>query len=333
MIYENISIVHLENGINVTFNGNESNKEVIFSFDCNKNFIQKFTYTVEIYSEQIQNILSNVDKTVYIDDECFLYYSFNYQESFAHYLTQCLPKIKYYLQDKTRLLVVPKSTYNNLCKDIFNILGIKNENILVLENNVNYIFKNIFIVEHTGSQWHGVGGEINYDGVDVYKKIRNNLNLIVNENPHRKVYLKRDGKKNLEYGNCEVGITRKIVNEDELINFLSSNGFEIIELGEKSILEKSNELGDIHTLITQIGANFMNFIFSNSIKNILLLSNEYPLGIAYYFKLIDIINPIECNKQIFEHPSTMYGVDVKNSTNNPFLVDIHRISNYINSLN
>lgn len=333
MIYENISIVHLEKGVDVTFNGNESNKEVIFSFDFNKNFIQKFTYIVDIYSEQICNILDNVDTTVYVNDECFFYYSFNYQESFAHYLSQCLPKIKYYLEDKTKLLVVPKSTYNNLCKDIFNILGITNENILVLENNINYIFKNISTVEHNGNQWHGVGGEINYDGVDVYKKIRNNLNLIKNENPHRKVYLKRDGKKSLVYGNGEVGITRKIVNEDELINILSSNGFEIIELGEKTIYEKSNELRDIHTVITQIGANCMNFIFSNSIKNVLLLSNEYPLGKEYYFKLIDIINPIQCDKQIFEYGSTIYGADVKNSTNNPFLIDIHKISNYIYNLN
>jgi hypothetical protein len=332
MKYENISLIHLEKGLDISYNRGETNKEVIFSFDKNKNFIQKFTYTVDIHSSEIDNILSNVDKTISINEDCFLYYSFQYQESFAHYLTQCLPKIKYYLENDDKILVVPKSTYTNLCKDIFNILEISDSKILVLENNIEYIFKNLTTVEHVGPQWHGVGGEINSDGIEIYKKIRNNLKLTPNYNPYRKIYLKRDGKPNPLYGNGEIGIFRKIDNESELEKFLLDNEFEIVELGTKTIKEKSEELADAYIVVTQIGANCMNLIFSNSIKNLLLLSNDYPIGKDYYFKLIDNLNPFFCTKEIFEHPSSYYGADVKNSSNNPFFVDIHRISNYIKTL-
>ena len=329
MKYENISIVHLENGIDVNFNNNESNKEVIFSFDSCKKFIQKFTYPVDIFSNNIESIIENVDNLIHIDDECFFYYSFQFQVSFAHYFTQCLPKIKYFLENSDKILVVPKSTYNNLCKDLFNVIGIDLNRILVLENNIEYLFRTITTVEHIGPQWCGTGGEINFDSIEIYKKIRNNLGLIPNKNPYRKIYLKRDCNPNSLYGNGEIGIFRKIDNENELIKFLSDSGFEIIELGSKTIKEKSKQLQDAHTVITQIGSNCMNLIFSNSIKNVLFLSNDLPVGKDYYFQLIDILNPILSTKEIFQYSSSVYGADIKNPTNNPFNVDINTIKNYM----
>lgn len=333
MNYNNISIIHLKNGINVSFNGNESNKEIVFFFDENKNYIQKTTYPVEIHFDNVNNILDNIKEKIYIKEKCFFYYSFYYQVSYAHYLTQCVPKLKYYMNDMSRTLVIPKSTYNKFCKDILSILNIPEEKILVLDDNIEYVFDDIFTVEHIGSQWNGVGGEINLDGIDVYKKIRTSLRLECNTNPYRKVYLKRDGKSNSSYGNGEVGIFRKIDNEDELITLLIDQGFEIIELGTKTIKEKTNDLRDIHTLVTQIGANLMNLIFCNSLKNLLLLSNEYPLGSEYYCGLIDYLNPILANKKIFTYSSSSCGADPKNITNNPFVVDIHRIKNYLQTLN
>lgn len=333
MNYFNISIVHLEKGIDVSFNGNESNREIVFFFDDNRNYIQNITYPVEIHFDNVSNIIEDTKEKICINEKCFLYYSFYYQVSYAHYLTQCVPKLKYYMNDMSRTLVIPKSTYNKFCKDILSILGISEEKILVLEDNIEYVFDDISTVEHIGPQWNGVGGEINLDGIDVYKKIRSSLGLGCNTNPHRKVYLKRDGKSNSSYGNGEVGIFRKIDNEHELISLLVDQGFEIIELGTKTIEEKRYELRDVRILVSQIGANLMNLIFCNSLKNVLLLSNEYPLGSEYYFGLIDYLNPISANKEIFTHLSSHSGVDSKNITNNPFVVDIHRIKNYLQSLN
>lgn len=335
MNYSDISIIHLEKGLDIfyncpwTHNSNQSNKEIIFFFDKNKNFIQKTTYSLDIHSEYIPNMVENVSSRICISDECFFYYSFYYQVSYAHYLTQCLPKIKYYMDDMSKILVVPRSTYNQLCKDIFNLLNIPNEKILILEDNIEYIFSDITVIEHIGKQWDGVGGEINYDGIEVYKKIRNSYGVQINSRPHRKVYLKRSGSSNYLYGNGEVGIFRKIDNENELIKFLKGRGFEIVELGSKSINEKFYEMRDIHTLITQIGSNFMNIIFCNSVKNVLLLSNDFPLGLDYYFGIIDILNPIEHNKDIFTYSSSIYGADPKNHTNNPFKVDIDQIDKYL----
>ena len=329
MNYKNISIVHLEQGLDVSFNGHDTNKEVVFSFDSNKKFIQKFTYPVDICSPKIKNILTNTNSKIHIRDECFFYYSFYFQISYAHYLTQCLPKLNYYLNELDKTLVIPRSSYTNLCKDICNLLELDNTKILILEDNVEYSFDNIQTVDHIGSEWDGVGGEVNNSGVSIYEKLRDSLGLSPNKTPHRKVYLKRDGKKNLDYGNGEVGIFRKIDNENELIDLLTANGFEIIELGTKRIEEKSECLKDIHTVITQIGANCMNLIFSNSIKNVLLLSNDSPIGQNYYFDIIDKLNPINSNKKMFISRSSDGRVDPKNTTNRPFSVDLNEIQKYL----
>ena len=50
-----------------------------------------------------------------------------------------------------------------------------------MKNNIEYVFKTITTVEHIGPQWCGTGGEINFDAIEIYKKIRNNLELIPNK--------------------------------------------------------------------------------------------------------------------------------------------------------
>ena len=329
MNYKGISIVHLEKGLDVSFNGNETNREVVFSFDSNKKFIQKFTYPVDICSPTIEHTLENTNSKVYVREKCFFYYSFYFQISYAHYLTQCLPKLKYYLSDPSKTLVIPRSTYTKLCKNIFDLIGLNGAKLLILEDNVEYIFDDIQTIEHIGDEWEGVGGKVNNAGVDMYAKIRDSLKLSSNENPHRTVYLKRDGKSNTSYGNGEVGVLRRIDNEDELVNLLIENGFEIIELGNKSIEEKSECLRDIHTVITQLGANCMNLIFSNSIKNVLLLSNDSPVGQDYYFDIIDKVNPIQSNKLMITSISSTIHADPKNETNNPFSMDLNKIQKYL----
>jgi hypothetical protein len=75
--------------------------------------------------------------------------------------------------------------------------------------------------------------------LQIYNKIREPLNIKQNV-PLRNVYLKRDGVPNNIFGNSETGILRQIFNEDMLIERLKSLGFEIIVLGNKNILEKTN---------------------------------------------------------------------------------------------
>lgn len=327
MRYSNLTLVHLEDGIEITYPTGKY-REVLFFYDDADRFLQHTTWSVHIEAD-FNQILKSTEETVYIEEECFLYYSFGYQISYAHYFTQCLPKLYYY--DSKKKLVVPKSTYNILSKTIFELLGIPEERILVLKDNVKYVFKNIDTVPHVGSQWDGVGGEINTAGVEVYYKLRNALGIRPSENPTRKVYLKRNQNVSLEHNNSQVGRYRRISNEDQLIELLVQNGFEILELGDMTIQEKVEALKDINVLITQLGANICNLIFSNASNNILLLSNDKPVGQNYYFALLDKLNLTQ-RKDLFIYPSSPHNVDPKNITNASFEVDLENINKYIKTL-
>jgi len=327
MRYFNLTLVHLEDGIEIIYPTGKYG-EVLFFYDDADKFLQHTTWPVDI-SADFNRIIKCAEKTVYIEEDCFLYYSFGHQISYAHYLTQCLPKLHYY--DKEKKLVVPKSTYNILSKNIFELLEIPEERILVLEDNIRYVFKNIDTIPHIGPQWHGVGGQINDAGVEVCKKLRNSLNIKSSENPTRKVYLKRNQNVSLEHNNGQVGKYRRISNEEELIELLVQNGFEILELGDMTIQEKVEALKDINVLITQLGANICNLIFSNTTNNILLLSNDRPIGEHYYFGLLDKLNLTQ-SKNLFTYPSSPYNVDPENSTNASFEVNLEDINKYLKNI-
>jgi hypothetical protein len=86
------------------------------------------------------------------------------------------------------------------------------------------------------------------------------------------------------------------------------------------------------TIISQLGANCMNFIFLKNIKNLLILSNTEPICYDYFVSLSKIVNTIEYNSTLLEFNSIKEKCDPKNSTNSPFYVDINMVLNYINSI-
>ena len=166
----------------------------------------------------------------------------------------------------------------------------------------------------------------------IYNLIRNNLHIEPNYSPKRRVYLKRDGTSNIEYGNSETGMLRKINNEDEIINTLSLLGFEIITFGTKTFEEKKMALCNCEIIISQIGANCMNFIFGNAPKHILLLSNTNPLGETYYVELMSLLNGQNIQYKLLKYnPSG--DRDPTNIWNDAYTINIQDIVDYINLLN
>jgi capsular polysaccharide biosynthesis protein len=241
-------------------------------------------------------------------------------------MSQTLPKLLYYNRDD--ILVIPKSTYTILCKDILRELKIEEDKILILEDNIKYIFKNLKTSHH---EYHGPGGIIHPDMYTICNLLRSNLG-ISNNLCRRNVYLRRDGIPNKDFGNGEVGHYRKIVNESEIISYLENIGFEIIHLGDKTIKEKCDLLKDINILITPLGANCMNLIFSNCPRNILMLSNDRPIGPDYFINLCNVLNSCSVNGRTITYPSLNYNEDPKNSTNSPFEVNLNDIINYIDAI-
>jgi len=135
-----MKILYLENGLKISYNGHETNIETIFGLDSTNNIIQKFTFLCDIFLDK-NELNENLQKCKeIIVDSGFLFYSFSYQISFAHYMTQTVPKLYEYINTYSDYkLLIPRKSYNNLCKDILHNLNINNENIYILEDKNIYI--------------------------------------------------------------------------------------------------------------------------------------------------------------------------------------------------
>lgn len=320
-----MELIYIESGVNITYNAGETYSESVFGLDNNRNILQNFTFSVELHIDTI-NFKNIIDQCDVINlDNGFLLYSYGYEVSYAHYMTQTIPTLFDYLNTyKDYKLLIPNHRYNNLCKDILNLLKIDETRIEILKDKTIYNIANFIKVPYYKAppEWYLTAH------IQIYNKIRESLNIKQNM-PLRNVYLKRDGVPNNTFGNSETGILRQIFNEDMLIERLKSIGFEIIVLGNKHILEKKLMLENINTLITPIGANCVNFIFSNSPKNILYLSNANSFGFEYYTALCENLN----NTKINSKKLLYYGVptDPKNQWNDSFIVDIEQVVSVINS--
>jgi capsular polysaccharide biosynthesis protein len=129
---------------------------------------------------------------------------------------------------------------------------------LKIDSNIYIRSKKMYIINNfVERKWYDtLPSPYTNDHLWLYNMIRQSLNIKPNINPNRKVYLKKDGIANDKYGNSETGKNRIIYNENELINKLKEDGFEIITLGDKTIEQKELLLRDIKVLITQLGANY-----------------------------------------------------------------------------
>lgn len=310
-------------------NKNVVDYENIFGIDNNNNIIQTFTFISKYdgVNKKLQNIINNANN-VNIDNG-YLFYSYSYQKSFCHLLTQTVPKLtKYITQYSNIKLLIPTYHFNELCKDILNICDIDFNNIILLEDNHIYNINNFVFSE----KFNAPPDNYTIEHLWIYNKIRMKLNILPNINPYKKIYIKRDNISNPNYNNSESGLLRKITNEEQLINKLLEFNFTILTLGNKSIYEKKEALENAFIIITQLGANCMNLIFTNAPKNLLIISNCHPIGEKYYSELCSKLNNEPINYKLITYQRDNKCNDITNNTNYSFSVNINEIEDYIKNL-
>lgn len=266
-------------------------------------------------------------------DQIFLFYSWNYQISFGHFMSNCVPKLYEYikLKNKNPLLKIgiPLKRYSLICKNLLSLFNINNDDIIIFEYDVIYNINKLYTIKHFDTF-----NTICDSKLFTYNFIRTQLKIKCNNNGTKKIYIKKDNIINIKTDNYEIGITRKILNENIIIDYLKKNGFNIISLGDKNIKEKSDLLNDAHVVITQLGGNCFNLLFSNTPKNILFLSNDTPLGYKYYCDIFQKINySTYSNISIYKYKSINKNIDKKNKTNSPFVVNINDIECYLKNIN
>jgi capsular polysaccharide biosynthesis protein len=315
-----MKLLYVQQGIRVEYNKNESTDEYVYGIDDDNNVIQNITFSCPIKpSSAIKDYINNSKHTSI--EHGFLFYSFAYQKSYCHYLTQTVPKLYNYLHSyPEHKLLIPRHTYNNLCRDILRLCNIDNERILIMENETIYRIKNYVSI----SNYHAPPSNFTQAHVHIYNEIRLRLYIAPNINPKRLIYMKRDSVPNELYGNDETGIKRQITNETQLICELEKLEFEIVSLGCKTIEEKHHLLRDAKIIITPLGANCMNLIFTNAPKYLLMLSNEQNFGSEYYANLSACLNSVNIQHHCYNFRS-LYNNDTLNQWNSSFEVDISKL--------
>jgi hypothetical protein len=97
--------------------------------------------------------------------------------------------------------------------------------------------------------------------------------------------------------------------------------------------EKKKLLDDAYIVVTMLGSNCFNFIFSEHIPNFIILTNiESSFYSDYYPNLLRDLNKVSVNWNLLQYPSNTSKTDPKNRTNSPFTVDVNYIINLANSL-
>ena len=325
-----MKLLYIKQGIKIRYNTNEYIDETIFALDSDNNIIQNTTFYTNIYpinQDDLNDIISQIYKTNNIVNvpKGFLFYSFAYQKSFVHYLTNNVPKLCDYINSyKDYKLLIPKHFYNNLCKDILELCNISISNVELLEDNTIYNIIDCVQIKH----YEAPPSNFTENHLWIYRKIREKLNIYENSTPYKKIYLKRDNISNIDYGNDETGILRQIINEKDLIDKLIENGFEIITLGNKSITEKCDLLNNCLIIVTPLGANCMNLIFSNSPKHMIIVSNDRNFGHDYYTNISCKLNNSNINYKTFRYNSI--GTDPLNYWNSSFSVNVDEIIENVN---
>jgi len=315
--FEDIPI-KLKNGTNI--------HENVFLFDCNKNI--KTTFLCDI---MYKNLNINFDKFMEINEICFLFYSNSQEKAYGHHMKELLIRLDYIFKLQKKIkdikIIMPRKYYYNNTQYLFEKFNLTNK-LIFLDDKKFYKFdKVIFLPQNNKFEL------LLKEEIFSLNKIRKILNIKKNVNPTKKLYIQRNNIESKKTGCYNIGFKRKIINELELINYLKKNGFEIIKLWNKSIEEKSMLLNNSEIIITQMGGNIFNLLFSNTPKKILFLSNEYPILYNYICCMLnckDIIESTKTNFKIIKY-KTIINYDKENSTNGCFEVKINDIDNFIKS--
>lgn len=163
--------------------------------------------------------------------------------------------------------------YHRLTEEIPTLLSISENTKLIVRERDQKILKqyglsNFHVVSERGFvQVETL--EIISKGTDVGYLHPLNRNILtkstradVNKKPFRKVYLSR---KNLR---------RSIVNEEEVINFVGSKGFEVVDPGNMSIQEQIRFFSETKLVIAPHGGAITNLVYSNEASLLELLPLE-----------------------------------------------------------
>ena len=302
-------------GIGVTFRNypGQTDIETVVGLDDDGTPIENFAWKGVEYAADLASKMQSCP--VQCIDCGYLFYSFKSQVSYIHFMASTAPMVKEYI-DKypSYKLLVPEHYYNRLHRELFELFSVPDDKIVLLKDNHVYSVTNF-----ADRQWDDATFELTPQRIETYRDIISSLGVSPSGPKTRRIYIERDKTGNDAFNNSNTGRMRTIVNEDALIAALKEKGFEVVTLGSKTMREKKEALDGAHTIITPLGANCLNLMFTSP-KHVIFLSNTSCLGDVFYTRLVHTFN--QCMVEVMKFNDIKDKCDPHNRWNSPFVVNI-----------
>ncbi|MBC7473466.1 MAG: glycosyltransferase family 61 protein [Candidatus Sericytochromatia bacterium] len=212
------------------------------NFKQKNNFLRSsITIQDNLGANKVDFFLYNKSKEIeYLDEEVFLlpyFWHYNYH----HWLIECLPRIKYFLETEElkNVKIALPANMSNFQKESFKLFDIPDNRIIYC--NQDYKFKKVYFSSLGNFSKDEIFWLRNY----IFSK------LDIEANPHKKYYISRNDAS-----------LRRINNENQLTDFLKSSGYEILNLSGVSFIEQVKIFSQAKSIIAPHGAGLTNMIFA-----------------------------------------------------------------------
>ena len=201
----------------------------------------------------------------------FFFFIYN-TDNYFHFLYDSLPYLISYFElkknifDLKLLMQYPNPQKNNhypFVVEMLDLLGITDTNIEMIDLNSKY--ENIFV---STSYTHDVDSNLppRKEIYNFYQQIATNvLNVYKNPTP-KKIYISRRTHLHNDFSNIGTNYTqrRKLVNEDELVDYLIKEDYAEVFTERLSTIEKIAYFANATHVVGCIGGGIANVLFSKS---------------------------------------------------------------------
>ena len=182
-------------------------------------------------------------------------------ENYWHWIFDVLPRLGI-CENVTKIesidfFLLPSNT-RNFQKESLKILGIPEKKQISSVNFRHIVTKELYVTSHptvlTGNATNDIQDMPKWISTWLKRKFIQN-NKMNNKNFSKKIYLDRgDSKSNVKS-------LRSVINEDEVIKFLTKEGFEIVKLGELHFEDQVSAFNNAEVVVGLHGAGFANLSF------------------------------------------------------------------------
>ena len=212
--------------------------------------------------------------TVHTDPVFFFCYNF---ENYYHFLYDTLSYIVHYKELKTRVpklkLLVGAKKFYEFNIEMFDLLGL-NEDLVYISPTVMYS------TIHMGLSLTKGNAPPDPRVFDLFK-FEKNIN-----NFSKKFYISRRSHIHGDLSNMGTDYTsrRRLINEDALVEYLTSKGYEEVFCEKMSMKEKINLFSNATDIVGCIGGGMANLLFSPPETNVWCIVSPEFLKINYRFR-------------------------------------------------